>query len=108
MDIDGNSLKDGRLYEFDKGSLTELSDNRINWKRVIPLFDEKIVFQQKKSFSDTATVANSLFCNGKEYINDKKGTYVVAYDTLSREIVAIRQIVCKKDKNDCVLTLVKK
>ena len=108
MDIDGKPLKDGRLYEFANGSLREISDNKINWKHVIPLFDEKVIFQQKKNYSDKMTSVNSLFYNGKEYINDQKGTYVVAYDTLSREIVAVRQIICKKDGNDCVLTLVKK
>ena len=108
LDIDGNSLKDGRLYEFENGRLVDLSDNKINWKRVVKLFDEKAIFQQKKTYSDKISSVNSLFYNGKEYINNKNGTYLLAYDTVSREFVAIRQIVCKKAGDECVLTLVKK
>ena len=108
LDIDGNSLKDGRLYEFENGRLVDLSDNKINWKRVVKLFDEKAIFQQKKTYSDKISSVNSLFYNCKEYINNKNGTYLLAYDTVSREFVAIRQIVCKKAGDECVLTLVKK
>ncbi len=108
LGMDGDSLKDGQLYEFENGTLINLSDDKINWKRVVRLFDEKMIFQQKKFYSGRMSFVNSLFCNGKEYINDKNGAYVAVYDTVSREIVAVRQIVCKKAGDGCVLTLVKK
>ncbi|MBO4643980.1 MAG: hypothetical protein J5716_05160 [Alphaproteobacteria bacterium] len=108
LGANGTALKDGRLYGFDNGALTELSGNKINWRHVAGLFDEKIIFEQKRAYSDKLSAVNSLFYNGKEYIDDKNGTYIVAYDTVSREVVAVRQIVCKKDGKECVLELVKK
>lgn len=109
LGIAENALKDGRLYVFENGVLTDLSDDKINWKRAVELFDEKIVFQQKRGYHGNKQVSgNALFYKGKNHIDDIRGTYLLAYDSLAREIVAIRQIVCKNDGKGCNLTLIKK
>ncbi|MBO4643979.1 MAG: hypothetical protein J5716_05155 [Alphaproteobacteria bacterium] len=108
LNVDGNTLKDGRLYGFDNGALTELSGNKINWRHVAKLFDKKAIFRQEKNYSDKLSAVNSLVWNGKEYIDDKNGAYIVAYDTVSREVAAIVQIIFKKENGKRSVELVKK
>lgn len=86
-----DSIKDGDLFMINGESLTVQSG---------PIYDECIyldsnVIQYSSTFvnsDDILDVIQSMAYNGKEYIDEQKGCYIMVYDKFEKNMVTVKQL----------------